>query len=69
MALRHDPSAILYIVKNSSYDGLREVHMHHFTLLLGMGTALVAASACAATPRTPLTSAAAANDADAIRGC
>jgi ankyrin repeat protein len=41
--------------------------MHHFTLLLGMGTSLVAASACAATPRTPLTSAAAANDADAIR--
>jgi ankyrin repeat protein len=40
--------------------------MHRFALLLGMGTSLVAASACAATPRTPLTTAAAANDIDAI---
>jgi ankyrin repeat protein len=40
--------------------------MHRFTPLLAMGTSLVAASACCATPRTPLTSAAA-NDADAIR--
>jgi ankyrin repeat protein len=44
-----------------------EAHMHRFMLLIGMGTSLVAANACAATPRTPLTTAAAANDVDAIR--
>jgi ankyrin repeat protein len=42
--------------------------MHRrFMLLVGMGTALLAGHACRATPGSPLTAAAARNDADAIR--
>ena len=42
--------------------------MHRFLLFVGMGTALVAGAGCAPMPAdTPLTAAAARNDADAIR--
>jgi len=41
--------------------------MRRFMLLVGMGYALVAGSACRARPDTPLTTAAASNDADAVR--
>ena len=41
--------------------------MHRFVLLLGLGTALVAADACVQRPETPLTQAAARNDVAAIR--
>src|SRR5262245_26185082 len=41
--------------------------MHRLMLLLGMGTALLAGSACRPAPGTPLGSAAAANDAAAVR--
>lgn len=40
--------------------------MHRFMLLVGMGTALMAANACSASPGTPLTAAAARNDVDEI---
>ena len=41
--------------------------MHRFMLLLGLGTALIAADACVQRPETPLTQAAARNDVAAIR--
>ena len=41
--------------------------MRRFMLLVGMGYALVAANACRARPDTPLTIAAASNDAEAVR--
>ena len=41
--------------------------MRHLMLFVGMGTALVAAAACRATPASPLTAAAARNDTDAVR--
>ena len=41
--------------------------MHRFLLLLGLGTALLAAGACAHGPETPLTRAAARNDVAALR--
>ena len=41
--------------------------MHRFKLWLGLGAALLAASACAQRPETPLTQAAARNDVDALR--
>ena len=41
--------------------------MRRFMLAVGMGYALIAANACRAHPGTPLTAAAAANDADAVR--
>jgi len=41
--------------------------MHRFTLVLGLGAALLAAGACAQRPETPLTQAAARNDVGAIR--
>lgn len=41
--------------------------MHRFMLFLGLGTALIAAGACAEPPPTPLGAAALENDADAIR--
>jgi len=43
------------------------VVMHRFMLLVGMGSALLASNACRAHPGTPLTLAAASNDADAVR--
>jgi hypothetical protein len=47
--------------------GRREVVMHRFMLLVGMGFSLLAAPGCRARPDTPLTAAAAANDPDAVR--
>ena len=41
--------------------------MRHLMLLLGMGSALLATAVCRAIPSTPLSTAAAANDADAVR--
>src|SRR5437016_2265620 len=41
--------------------------VHRFGLLLGLGAALLAAGACAQRPETPLTQAAARNDAAALR--
>ena len=41
--------------------------MHRFMLLLGLGTALLAAGACDKGPKTPLTQAAARNDVAALR--
>src|SRR4029450_10828399 len=44
-----------------------EIVMHRFMLLLGLGAALLAASACDPRPDTPLTQAAARNDVAALR--
>src|SRR5580765_4055451 len=44
-----------------------EVIVHRFMLLLGLGAALLGASACAQRPETPLTQAAARNDVAALR--
>jgi ankyrin repeat protein len=41
--------------------------MHRFMLMLGLGTALIAADACVQRPETPLTQAATRNDVAAIR--
>ena len=41
--------------------------MHRFTLVLGLGAALLAAGACAQRPETPLTQAAVRNDVAALR--
>jgi len=41
--------------------------MRHFMLLVGMGTSLLASSACGAPPQGPLASAAVTNAADAVR--
>src|SRR5712692_5388152 len=41
--------------------------MHRFMLFLGMGTALIAANACAPPILGPVAAAAARNDADAVR--
>jgi len=41
--------------------------MHRFTLLLGLGAALLAAGSCAQRPETPLTQAAVRNDVAALR--
>jgi ankyrin repeat protein len=41
--------------------------MHRFMLLVGLGTAMLAGGACANNPKTPLTRAAARNDAAAVR--
>src|SRR5262245_35133290 len=46
---------------------LPEAVMHRFTLLLGLGAALLAAGACAQRPETQLTQAAVRNDVAALR--
>jgi len=44
-----------------------EAVMRHFMLLLGMGTSLIASSACVTSPKGPLAAAAVANAADVVR--
>src|SRR4029450_1112863 len=57
---------VLYNAKFSVYDSLGGCRMRHFMLLLGIGTSLLASSACATPPDGTLARAAVADAADAV---